>query len=135
LTCDAAVAALRLLSAERISLVHPPWFSEAASEQGRSYFRRQGFDVVQCTPVAPSRSFREVEPQEVFSFVSEHTPASAQAVFIGGNGMRVAGAIEALEAQLDKPVISANQVLLWEALRRIGQTGRVQGYGSIFQRG
>jgi len=134
-TCDAAVAALRLLSAKRISLVHPPWFSEAASEQGRAYFRDQSFDVLQCTPFTPSRSFQEVDPQEVFTFVSEHTPSSADAVFVGGNGMRVAGAIEALEAQLGKPVISANQVLLWEALRRVSQAARVRGYGSIFQRG
>jgi maleate isomerase len=134
-TCDAALEALRLLSVHRVSLIHPPWFSETASEQGRAYFSDQGFDIVYCAPMAPSRSLTEVDPKEVFAFVSEHTPSSAEAVFVGGNGLRVAGAIEALEAQLGRPVISANQVLLWSALRSLGHAARAEHYGTIFKRG
>jgi maleate isomerase len=74
-----------------------------------------------------------VAPDEVFTFVSEHTPPTAEAVFIGGNGLRAVGAIEAIEARLGRPVITANQVLLWDALRRMGHANRVQGYGRIFQ--
>lgn len=44
------------------------------------------------------------------------------------------GAIRVLEARLRKPVITANQVLLWEALRAVGQAGRVTSYWMIFAR-
>lgn len=131
---EAAQAALNLLGARRICLIHPPWWSETSNEQGAAYFRARGFEVVECVRVTPQRSFAEVDPQEVFEFVNEHTPGSAEAVFIGGNGMRSAGAIAALEAALGRPVITANQVLLWDGLRRIGNAGLVRGYGSIFQR-
>jgi maleate isomerase len=131
---QAAKAALNLLGAKRICLIHPPWWSESSNEQGARYFRAQGFEVVECVRMTPERSFAEVDPQEVFAFVVEHAPESAEAVFIGGNGMRSAGAIEALEERLKRPVIAANQVLLWDALRRIGSAGLVRGYGSIFQR-
>jgi maleate isomerase len=134
LTCQAATAAFRLLGTKRISLIHPPWFSAESSDRGMAYFRAQGFDVLQCMRMEPARTFTEVAPAEVFEFVSAHTPPTAEAVFIGGNGLRAVGAIRALEARLRKPVLSANQVLLWEALRAVGQADRVTNYGTIFAR-
>lgn len=132
LTCHAATAALRGLGVKRLSLIHPPWFSDASDRQGATYFRGQGFDVVQCMRIAPERQFTEVAPAELFAFVSAHTPAGAEAVFIGGNGLRAVGAIRALEARLRRPVLSANQVLLWSALRGLGKGYEVRGYGRLF---
>lgn len=134
LTCVAATAALRFLGVQRVSLIHPPWFSEAMNDQGKAYFGALGFDVVQCTRIQPARSFTEVAPAEVFEFVSAHTPPNADAVFIGGNGLRAIGAIRALEARINKPVLSANQVLLWDALRTVEKAGSVTRYGTIFSR-
>jgi maleate isomerase len=133
-TCPAATAALRLLGVQRISVVHPPWFSEAINDQGKAYWRGAGFDVVQCTRLQPARSFTEVSGAEVFEFVSAHTPREAEAVLIAGNGLRAVGIIRALEARLQKPVLSANQVLLWEALRAVGQAKSVTRYGRLFAR-
>lgn len=136
LTCDAATAALHLLGARRISLIHPPWFSEAVNKQGEIYFRMKGFDVVQCTRLAPARPLEvEIAPAELFDFVASHTPRSAEAVFIGGNGMRAVGAITALETRLGIPVLSANQVLLFDALNALGQAHSVRQYGKIFEHG
>lgn len=42
----AAVLALRVLGAERVTLVGAPWFSRESNELGSAYFRSQGFDVV-----------------------------------------------------------------------------------------
>jgi maleate isomerase len=132
-TCLAAAAALGELKVQRIAVVHPPFWTETANEQGRTYWRSAGFDVLQCMRLEPLRSdFGEVAPGEVLEFVSARTPREAQAVFIGGNGMRAAGAIQAIEARLRKPVLSANQILLWAALRLVGQADKVTNYGSIF---
>jgi maleate isomerase len=72
--------------------------------------------------------------KEVFEFVSAHTPREAQAVLIAGNGLRAVGTIAALEARLRKPVLTANQILLWDGLRLVGQADKVTNYGSIFTR-
>jgi maleate isomerase len=130
-TCPAAAAALRQLAIRRLSLVHPPWWSEEANEQGRAYWGAAGFDVVQCSRLQPLRAFAEVTAAEVFDFVAGHTPRSAEAVFIGGNGMRAIGAIRELESSLGRPVLTANQVLLWDALRRLDKVESLQRYGSI----
>ena len=75
---------------------------------------------------------RPARSAELFEFVSAHTPRRAEAVFIGGNGLRSVGTIVALEANLRRPVLSANQVVLWAALREIGLATKVTNYGTIF---
>lgn len=134
LTAQAATAALRSLGSKRIAILHPPWWTDTVSDRGAVYFRDRGFEVLECRRMEPLRPFTEVPAEEVFAFVSSNTPRPADSVFIGGNGMRTVGAIEALEQRLGRPVLTANQVLLWAALRLLGQTRLVRGYGRIFNR-
>ena len=133
LTSIAATEALRALSVKRVALIHPPWFSEQVNSAGREYFRSLGFDVVFCARITPSREFTEVEPSEVYEWTIANVPNQAEAVFIGGNGLRAVGSINALEKRLHRPVLTANQVLLWSALHRIGLAYKVKSYGRVFQ--
>jgi maleate isomerase len=65
--------------------------------------------------------------------VCAHTPADAEAVVIGGNGFRAVGAIAALEQTLGRPVVTANQALLWAGIKAAGSDPSVvTGYGRIF---
>ena len=132
LPVPSAAQAFRALGAKRVALIHPPWFSEEVNGKGMEYFRNQGFDVLRCTRMAPARSFTEVRPVEVYDWVRANTPDNAQAVFIGGNGLRAVGAIDALETALSKPVLTANQVALWAALRVSKAVAKISGYGRIF---
>jgi maleate isomerase len=133
LTCPAAVDALRVLGAKRIALIHPPWFSDEVNDKGLSYFAGLGFDVVQCTRMLPARSFTDVRPMEVFEWVRRNTPRPADAVFVGGNGLRAIGAIDALERALSRPVLTANQVVFWAALRAAKAGLEVRNYGQILR--
>jgi maleate isomerase len=133
-TAPVAVAALRQLAVRRVSIVHPPWWTTEANDQGLAYWRAAGFEVLDCTRLTPERTFSEVAVSEVFDFIAGRTPRVAEAVFIGGNGMRTIGAIRALEARLGRPVVAANQVLLWNALGRLQTTEAITQYGSIFAR-
>ena len=99
-TCPAATEALRILGARRVALIHPPWFTEEMNAQGQNYFRSQGFEVVLSTRISPSRSFTEVPPAEVYEWTRRNVPGQAEAVFVGGNGLRAVGAIHALEEGL-----------------------------------
>jgi maleate isomerase len=132
LTCPAAVAALRSLGGERLALIHPPWFSEETNAKGAEYFRSRGFEVAFCARITPARDFTEVPPEEVYEWTRTNVPRQAEAVFIGGNGLRAVGAIHALEETLGRSVLTANQVLLWEALRGIGLSSKVKEYGRVF---
>ena len=66
-------------------------------------------------------------------WVRSHVPSSAQAVFIGGNALRAIGVIAALEEDLRRPILTANEVSLWYALRVAGAEARVDDYGQLFK--
>jgi maleate isomerase len=51
-----------------------------------------------------------------------------------GNGFRAAGAIEPVEAAIGRPVLTSNQVLLWQLLAQAGDTSEIHGYGRLFAR-
>jgi maleate isomerase len=130
-TCPAAVEALRLMGARKLMLIHPPWFAETLNAQGKQYFEGRGFVVLSSTSLAPARAFQEVPPAEVYEWTVAHTPPESDAIFIGGNGLRAIGTIRALEERLRKPVLTANQVLFWRALRQAGLTTQVAAYGRL----
>ena len=52
----------------------------------------------------------------------------------GASGLRAIGAIHALEKALRRPVLTANQVLLWQALGLVGVASKVTQYGRVFTR-
>ena len=143
LTGAAAVAAFRALGVRRIALIHPPWFADDEQELGVAYFRNQGFEVVYANqmrlrgfsvakPTDPLRKFTEVYPAELYSFARAEVPATAEAVFFGGDGFRAIGMIAALEQELGRPVLTGNQVVFWNALRQTGVRAPVNGYGRVF---
>jgi maleate isomerase len=132
LTGTAAREALRVLGVRRLALIHPPWFSEEVNANGKDYFRSRGMEVVYCARMTPVRPFTEVPPAEVFDWIKGSVPQDAEAVFIGGNGLRAIGVVQALEETLGRPVLTANNVAFWQALRIVGTTSEVSQYGRIF---
>jgi maleate isomerase len=133
-TCASAVLALRILEVERVALVAPPWFDDELNKLGATYFRSQGLHVVMSESADLPQDPRRIEPAAVHDWTSRHVPDDAEAVFIGGNGFRAAGAIETLEATLGQPILTSNQVLLWNLLTRAGADVQVSGYGRLFSR-
>ena len=132
--CAAAVVALTALGVTRLALINPPWFSAELSQQGANYFHDQGLDVVHHGPAGLPSDQLAIEPGQLYEWVCAHTPASAEAVFIGGNGFRSIGAIQVLEKDLSRPVLTANQVAFWLALRFSCVCFPIAGYGRIFDR-
>jgi maleate isomerase len=46
--------------------------------------------------------------------------------------LRAIGTIRALEERLGKPILTANQVLFWYALRQAGVRASMTNYGRLF---
>lgn len=131
-TSVSARLALRAVGADRVALVDPPWFSPALSALGADYFRDQEFEVVLAAAAGLPSEQRAINPGQLFEWVREHVPPAAEAVYIGGNGLRAVGVIAALEEDLGIPVLTANQVLLWHLLRLAGTRVKIMGYGRLF---
>ena len=132
-TPAAAVDALRRFGAERLALVHPPWFGEDRNALGAAYFRDQGFSVSTADLADVTDDPALVASDEVVEWVGKNVAGDADAVFLGGNGFRVAGAVGPLEERLDRLVLESNQVLLWSVNQSLGSPLHVRGFGRLLE--
>jgi maleate isomerase len=133
-TCQAAVLGLRAVEASKIAMVNPPWFSDELTKLGAEYFTDQGFNVVHASSADLPGGQMEVHAGELYGWCRANVPSDAEAVFVGGNGFRAIGVIAALEEDLQRPVLTANQVAFWNALHIAGTRAAVNGYGTLFDR-
>jgi maleate isomerase len=132
-TCSSTVQALRVLDVTRIALVTPPWFDADLTGAGRQYYRAAGFDVLSAESCELPSDQKLITPEGLYAWVVARRERSVEAVVIDGNGFRAVGVIETLEAELGRPVLTANQVLFWAALKAAGENpGIVRGYGRLF---
>jgi maleate isomerase len=137
--------ALRALKIERPFLVFPAWFTDPMLPSGVDYFAGHGFHPAGRMRVDPGRNWRDVPPRDLypqgmaFEQDAEHLyrqvraqcPADADGVLLVGTGLRCVGILEALEQDLQRPVLSANQASLWHCLRLSGVSTPVSGYGRL----
>src|ERR1700730_9763025 len=123
MSAPAATAGFRTLEAERIALIHAPFFTDDFDQKGLAYFQERGFEVVHVSHLMPPvegphpNTGSVASPAEIYEWVRSHVPPSAQAVFIGGNALRAISVITALEDDLRRPVLAAYQVSLVCAAR------------------
>jgi maleate isomerase len=129
----AALRALRALGVRKLALIDPPWFSEELNRMGAEYFGSQQIEVVYAAPAAAlPNSQHDQHPGRVYELIRSKVPANAEAVLTGGNGFRAVGIIKSLEEDLGRPVLTANSVTFWNALRMAGVQATVANYGRIF---
>lgn len=140
-------AALRAAVIKRPFLVVPPWFNDDSIRAGQAYFAERGFPLSGALRYDPGRNWRSVPHGEMYTqglqFAQEIEPLYAQiraacpkeadGVLIGGTGFRCVGLLAALEQDLKRPVISANQASLWHCLRQSGINEPRDGYGSLMR--
>ena len=69
----------------------------------------------------------------VYKLVRGVNNPDAECVFISCTNFPTIDIIEVLEKDLGKPVITANQALLWSALRKLGVHGSIDGYGQLLK--
>lgn len=133
LAAQAVRAALHHLGVTRLALGTP--YPESISRQGRAYWEAAGFDLVGYHRLADVTDiYAETEERAAELARLADTP-DAQAVLISGTGLPTVGALERLERELGKPVISSNQACLWRALRLAGVGDPVTGFGRLLREG
>lgn len=140
-----SLAAFAEAGVRRPFLVLPPWYGDDTVDGAVAYYRERGFAPAGHLRFDPGERWRGVPVRELSSrglpFAQEvgplaeqvraGCPADADGVFIAGTGFRCVAVLEALEHDLGRPVLSANQVSLWHCLRLSGVRAGVSGYGSL----
>lgn len=132
-TSTAAVKALRALGLRRIA-VATPYLAEV-TERARTFLEQNGFQVVACRgmELGEDHAIGAVTTEAVYRFVRETDRPESDGVFISCTNLRTVRAIEALERDLGKPVVSAIQASCWDCLRTAGVGEARPGFGKLLQ--
>ena len=140
------MAALKASNVKRPFLVLPAWFGEDFVKTALGYYTAHGVQPAGGLRYDPGHKWRDLPPGELtgqgmhleqeieplFAQIRAACPKTADGVLIGGTGFRCVGILDALEQDLKRPAISANQASLWHCLRLSGVKEPVAGYGSLF---
>lgn len=141
------IAALRASAVQRPLLVFPPWFGPSLIDAGSRYFAGAGFDPAGSLAIDAGRQWRDLPANQLYAHgmgfeqdvestyrqIRTAMPASAEGVLIVGTGFRCVGIIAALENDLGRPVVTANQASLWHCLRMTGIAAGINGYGALLR--
>ncbi len=124
-------AALECLDVKRISLATP--FDDASNEHVREAYEARGFQVVAAEGLSISdfAAIARTPADEVEALFARADRSDAEALVQVGTGLPVGPLIDSLEAAHAKPVIASNAASYWQALREIGITDPVRGYGRL----
>ena len=133
ITSETIVAALRVLAATKIVLVTP--YPQATNDREVRFLAHHGITVLREVGlgIENGAEMAGVEPERWYREVMAMRDPAAEAYFISCTAVRSADAIEALERDLGRPVITSNQGMLWGALRAAGITDRVAGFGRLLR--
>lgn len=74
----------------------------------------------------------KLELEEVIAMVRAADHAEAQAILVPDTAMHTLGIVGELEAAVGKPVLTANQVSVWEGLRLAGHRLSAGNLGALF---
>jgi maleate isomerase len=129
----AAFAAFKALGVRRIGVLTP--YPPAVNEVVRDYLTRHGVDV------AAFATFNKGDDREAARISMESIAAAIvalargtrlDAVFVSCTSLRLAGQVEAIEADVGIPVTSSDHALAWHCLRLAGVNDVVPGAGRLF---
>lgn len=119
-TSGALTEALAELGARRVALVTP--YTESVTRALEEFVAGTGGTVTGRAFMGLTRHIWRVSYRDVVEMARRAVPepGAADALFLSCTNLPTYDVIPQLEAELRIPVISANQVTMWAALRRLG---------------
>ena len=122
-TSGALLSALDHLGISRVSIATP--YVENVTERLADFLAEAGVTVVGSAHLGLLDRIWRVPYRDVSELISVADTSKAEAIFVSCTNLSTFDVIASLEEHLGKPVLTANQVTLWAALRELGATSPV----------
>jgi maleate cis-trans isomerase len=99
-----------------------------------SFLGAAGIEAVSlsCEGIVTAAEVGTLGRDAVLSFVAANDHPDAEAVLVPDTALHTVEWLTDLEDLLGKPVLTANQVSVWEGLRLVGETEPRAGLGALF---
>jgi maleate isomerase len=131
----AVLTALTAFKARRVFMASP--YPESVNDAEVQFLNSHGFQVVGLLSFGCTRSKETVQVthETIFSTIVERRSEyrDADVLFVSCTGFRAADVVEALETELNLPVITSNSASLWLALCRLGVDCSSVKLGRLFR--
>lgn len=118
-TSGALLGALHEVRAQRVAVVTP--YTRSVTDSLENFLAEGGIQVTGRSYLGLTREIWRVPYRDVVDMAREAVADPPDALFISCTNLPTYDVIPQLEAELRMPVLSANQVTMWAALRRIGK--------------
>jgi maleate isomerase len=134
----ASIAALQALGLSRVAMLSP--FGEELQGQIINYVREAGIQVVAAASVMGTMDFDDIgsAPTSLAYRAARRLVAATtdpiDGLWITGAYLPTVGIIDALETDLQLPVVTAMQAMTWAGLQLAHVDVGVDGYGQLFTR-
>jgi maleate cis-trans isomerase len=134
-TSFAFVRAARALGVRKVAVAasYPPEVAECFVR----FLDAGGIGVVSLSSegIVTAAEVGRLPDADVVRLAARNDHPDAEALLIPDTAMRTVGLLSRLEEELGKPVLTANQVTVWEGLRLVGDTRSTSRAGALFRAG
>jgi maleate isomerase len=129
----ALMQALAVLGAHNI-VIAAPW-SDEVNQIAAAFIEASGVRVLAHRALGhvANLDIGLLDEATAYELGCEVDQPEADAVMLACGNWRTKGIVDRLEATLGKPVVTTNQVTLWGALRTIGHTAALPGWGKLLR--
>jgi maleate cis-trans isomerase len=127
--------AFQALDAQRLVFISET--RQADHDKKLAFLKEAGLDIIanKAMGLASSDIYCSTPPEFWFENVKAMRNDDADAYFISCANIHSIDVIDALEDELDRPVITSNQAALWSALRLASLNDNISALGRLFKAG
>ena len=127
------VAALKALNINKVGFASP--YLDEVNNQALNFMADEAIQTVKCADIGrPLGNYGqgELTPDEVYELALRADHDDAEAVVLACTDMRSVEVVARLEATLNKPVVTANQAMMFCALRALDFRRHDNTHGRLF---
>lgn len=132
-TAMAFARAVKAIDAKRVAIAAT--YPEEVARRFQAFLDHFEIDVVHLSSrgIVTAAEVGTLEKEEVIEFALTNTRQDADALLIPDTALHSAAWLTDLEQAIGKPVLTANQVSFWEALRLCGKLKPQKSLGHLFE--
>ncbi len=132
-TSFAFVNAARHLGLRRVAVAAT--YPADVAERFRDFLAGAGIEVVAltCRGIITAAEVGTLGRTDVLDFIAANDHPDAEAVLVPDTALHTVAWLDEAEERLGKPVLTANQVSVWEGLRIAGDRATRPGLGTLFR--
>lgn len=129
----ASLEALDRFGAQKLAVLTP--YVDDVNQLIAEHLEENGKQVCGFTSfhIEDNEVMAAVPAEAIFEAALEADRPEAEALFISCTALRAADVVDRIEKKLGKPVVTANQAMVWQCLRLSGYQGEISGYGDLLK--